>query len=137
MILAWCCPLRPLPATLSPMTATAAGASGAATSHARRVIVPASLADLHGPAGVLDLPARLYWSGPGAGGRFDLADPDQVAVAYEAVLEAARALDDITCHLDAALLTALWPTLGMRTATRRAWEAAFPELAAASGSAAA
>ena len=114
------------------MTATAARASGAATRRARRVIVPASLADLRGPADALDLPARLYWSGPGIGGRFDLAVPDQAAIAYEAVLEAARALDDITAHLDAGLLATLWPTLGMRTATRRAWEAAFPELAAAS-----
>jgi hypothetical protein len=114
------------------MTATAAWAPGAAIRRARRVIVPASLADLYGPADVLDLPARLYWSGPGMGGRFDLAVPDQAAIAYEAVLEAARVLDDITAHLDAGLLAALWPTLGMRTATRRAWEAAFPELAAAS-----
>src|SRR5271170_3522087 len=120
------------------MTATAARATGAATRRARPVLLPASLADLHGPAGVLELPPRLYWSGAEPGGRFDLADPGQAAAAYEAVLENARALGDITACLNARLLAALWPdiALGMRTATRTAWEAAFPQLATAPAAAA-
>jgi len=94
---------------------------------------PPSLADLHGPAGVLELPPRLCWSGATPDVRFDLANPSQSAAAYEAVLENARTLGDITAHVDARLLAALWPdiVLGMRTATRAAREAAFPELAAA------
>jgi hypothetical protein len=121
------------------MTVTAARTTGAATRRERPVPVPAALADLRGPAEVLDLPSRLYWSGDGAGGRFDLTDPDQAALAYESVLEAARTLDDITAHLNAALLAAMWPAiaLGMRTPTRRAWETAFPTLAAPAAPAAA
>ena len=38
---------------------------------------------------------------------------------------------DIVDHLDAGLLTELWPELGMRRAIRQAWEAAHPVLAAA------
>ncbi|MGH3167421.1 MAG: hypothetical protein ACRDN0_16210 [Trebonia sp.] len=114
------------------MTVTAARITGAAARRARPVPVPAALADLRGPDGVLELPPRLYWSGGSAGGRFDLTDPDQAALAYESVLETARGLGDITAHLNAGLLAALWPAiaLGMRTATRRAWETSFPGLAA-------
>jgi hypothetical protein len=121
------------------MTVTDARVPGAATRRARPVPVPAALDELHGPAGVLDLPARLYWSGAGEGGRFDLTDPDQAALGYESVFEAARSVDDITGHLDAGLLVQLWPAiaLGMRTATRRAWESAFPVLAAAASAPAA
>lgn len=121
------------------MTVTAARTTGAATRRERLVPVPADLADLRGPVDVLDLPPRLYWSGDGAGGRFDLTDPDQAALAYESVLEAARTLGDITAHLNVALLTAMWPAiaLGMRTPTRRAWETAFPALAATAAPAAA
>ena len=75
---------------------------------------------------------------PSPGGRFDLADPGQAATAYEAVLENARTLGDITGCLDARLLAALWPdiALGMRSATRAAWEAAFPVLASVPAAAA-
>lgn len=121
------------------MTATVARTPGTATRRARPVLLPASLASLHGPAaGVLELPPRLYWSGADPGGRFDLADPVQAAAAYEAILDNASTLADITAHLDAGLLAALWPdiALGMRTATRAAWEAAFPLLAAAQPAAA-
>lgn len=93
----------------------------------RPVIVPESLQDLHGPAsGVAELPVRLYWS---SGSRqFDLTDPDQVAAMYDAVLDGAAALGDITGHLDAGLLVRAWPGLGMSRAKREAWENRFPVL---------
>jgi hypothetical protein len=56
----------------------------------RPVIVPPSLLDLHGPwIGVLELPQRLCWSLDAEQRRFDLADLDRVASAYEYVLDAA------------------------------------------------
>lgn len=78
-------------------------------------------------------PRRLWWSGE-EGTAFDLDDRGQAAELYEAVFEAARTHHDIADHLDAALLVELWPELGMRRATRQAWEAAHPVLAAATAS---
>lgn len=114
------------------MTVTAARPASSAACRARTIPLPPALEDLRGPADMLALPPRLYWSGDSVGGHFDLTDPAQAALAYESVLETARSADDITAHLNAALLTAMWPAiaLGMRTATRRAWENAFPVLAA-------
>jgi hypothetical protein len=91
------------------------------------VIVPESLEDLRGPAsGVVELPVRLYWS---CGSRqFDLADPDQVAAMYDAVLDGAAVIGDITGHLNANLLARTWPDLGMSRAKREAWENRFPVL---------
>ena len=93
----------------------------------RPVIVPESLADLCGPAsGRAELPVRLYWS---SGSRqFDLADPDQVAAMYDAVLDGATLIRDITGHLNADLLVRAWPDLGMSRAKREAWENRFPVL---------
>jgi hypothetical protein len=97
----------------------------------RPVIVPASLGELHGPSsGLVVPPRRLWWSGK-EGTVFDLGNRDQAAELYEAVFEAARAYHDITDHLNAGLLVELWPELGMRRATRQAWEAAHPVLATA------
>jgi hypothetical protein len=78
-------------------------------------------------------PRRLWWSGED-GTAFDLSSRAQAAELYEAIFEAARTYQDITDYLDAGLLIELWPGLGMRRATRRAWEAAHPVLAAASAS---
>jgi hypothetical protein len=74
-------------------------------------------------------PRRLWWSGA-EGTVFDLGDRGQAAELYEAVLDAARAYHDITDYLAADLLVRLWPELGMRRATRQAWEEAHPVLAA-------
>jgi hypothetical protein len=93
----------------------------------RPVIVPGSLEDLRGPAsGVVELPVRLYWS---SGARqFDLADLDQVAAMYDAVLDGAAVIGDITGYLNADLLARAWPDLGMSRAKREAWENRFPVL---------
>lgn len=93
----------------------------------RPVAVPASLDDLRGPAhGVVELPVRLYWSA--GSGRFDLADHDQAAALYDAVLDAAAGVDDITEYLNARLITRLWPVLSVGRVKREAWESRFPEL---------
>jgi len=93
----------------------------------RPVIVPGRLADLRGPAsGVAELPVRLYWS---SGSRqFDLADPDHVAAMYDAILDGASVIGDITGYLNADLLVRVWPDLGMSRAKREAWENRFPVL---------
>ena len=93
----------------------------------RPAIVPARLEDLRGPAsGVAELPVRLYWS---SGSRqFDLADPDHVAAMYDAVLDGASVIGDITGYLNADLLVRAWPHLGMSRAKREAWENRFPVL---------
>lgn len=100
----------------------------AAARQVKPVIVPVSLDDLRGPsAGAVELPVRLYWS---AGSRlFDLADPDQVAALYDAVLDApAATIGDITTFLNAGLLVSTWPALSMGRAKREAWERQFPAL---------
>lgn len=108
-----------------------------ATAKSRRlrpIVVPASLDELHGPSsGVVTPPRRLWWSGQ-EGATFDLDNRVQAAELYEAILEAARTQRDIADHLDPGLLAELWPELGMRRATREAWEAAHPILAAATAS---
>lgn len=92
----------------------------------RPVIVPASLGELRGPAsGVVELPVRLYWSGSR---EFDLADPHQAADLYEAVLDTASTVADLTAYLDADVLVRVWPVLGMSRAKREAWEGRFPVL---------
>lgn len=81
--------------------------------------MPASLDELHGPSsGLVSPPRRLWWSGD-EDTKFDLGNRSQAAELYEAIFEAARTYDDITGHLDAGLLTELWPELGMRRATRQ------------------
>ncbi|MBV9379792.1 MAG: hypothetical protein JOY82_06890 [Streptosporangiaceae bacterium] len=100
----------------------------------RPIVVPASLSELHGPSsGLVTPPRRLWWSGED-GTAFDLSNQAQAAELYEAIFEAARTYWDIADHLNAGLLVELWPDLGMRRATRQAWEAAHPVLAAASAS---
>lgn len=100
----------------------------------RPIVVPASLSELHGPSsGFVTLPRRLWWSGEDDTA-FDLSNRVQAAELYEAIFEAGRTYQDIADHLNAGLLIELWPDLGMRRATRQAWEAAHPVLAAASAS---
>lgn len=98
----------------------------------RPIVVPASLAELHGPSsGLVTPPRRLWWSGA-EGAAFDLSNRAQAAEMYEAIFEAARTYQDITDYLDPGVLIGLWPDLGMRRATRQAWETVHPVLAAAS-----
>lgn len=112
---------------LSRLAARGDAAPAAAARPMRPVIVPVSLDDLRGPpAGVEELPVRLYWS---AGSRqFDLAEPDQVAALCEAVIDSATAIGDITRYLNADLLVRAWPALGMDRVKRDAWESRFPVL---------
>ena len=92
----------------------------------RPVVVPASLDDLHGPSsGVVELPVRLYWSGSR---QFDLADPDQAADMYEAVLDVATTPEDLASYLNADVLIRVWPVLGLTRARQIAWESQFPVL---------
>jgi hypothetical protein len=89
------------------------------------------LDELHGPSsGIVTPPRRLWWSGE-EGAAFDLDNRGQASELYEAIFEAARTYRDITDLLDATLLIELWPELGIRRATRQAWEAAHPVLAVA------
>jgi hypothetical protein len=92
----------------------------------RPVVVPARLDDLHGPAsGVVDLPVRLYWSGSR---RFDVADLNQAADMYEAVLDVATTVDDLIGYLNADLLVRVWPVLGLSRTKQGMWEDRFPVL---------
>jgi len=79
----------------------------------------------------MEVPRRLLWSGGQDCGHVDLGNAHAVTVAYESILDAARDPADLAAYLNAGLLTALWPSIGMSTARRQAWEAANPELAAA------
>lgn len=93
----------------------------------RAVVVPASLADLHGPvAGLIELPQRLFWSG--ADRVFDLSDRDRLLEMYEAVFDAARTQADLAEYLDGETVTRVWPQLALSPRVRRAWEAAHPDL---------
>jgi len=125
---AWVPSLRDVPASTDP---PARPQLTTRPRQLRPIVVPASLDELHGPSsGLVTLPRCLWWSGE-EGTAFDLGDRGQAAELYEAVLEAARTYRDITDHLDAGLLVELWPELGMRRATRLAWEDAHPVLATA------
>jgi hypothetical protein len=93
----------------------------------RAVVVPASLADLHGPvAGLIELPQRLFWSGTGR--VFDLSDGDRLLEMYEAVFDAARTEEDLAAYLNGETLAGVWPRLALSARVRRAWEAAHPGL---------
>jgi hypothetical protein len=119
---------------LASTNAPSAAQPAAKPRQLRPIVLPASLDELHGPSsGLVTLPRRLWWSGQ-EGAAFDLGDHGQAAELYEAVFEAARTYHDIADHLDAELLVELWPELGMRRATRQAWEAMYPVLAAARAS---
>jgi hypothetical protein len=102
--------------------------SSSANCALRPVVVPGSLADLHGPAdGIVELPQRLFWSGPGR--VFDLADEDETLEMYEAVFDAARSETDLAEHLNGETLARLWDELALAPRVRRAWETAHPQLA--------
>jgi hypothetical protein len=79
----------------------------------------------------MEVPRHLVWSGGQDCGPVDMGNPYAVTVAYESILDAARDPADLAIYLNADLLTALWPCIGMTPARRGAWEAVNPELAAA------
>jgi hypothetical protein len=92
----------------------------------RAVVVPASLADLHGPvAGLIELPQRLFWSGDRV---FDLSDRDRLLEMYEAVLDAARSQEDLAEYLNGETVSTAWVHLALSPRVRRAWESAHPQL---------
>lgn len=96
----------------------------------RQVVVAADLAALGGPdGGMVELPQRLFWSGPGR--VFDLADPDQALEMYEAVFDGARSESDLASYINGELLARMWPELALAPRVRRAWEAEHPLLALA------
>jgi hypothetical protein len=96
----------------------------------RRVVVAASLADLHGPAeGTIELPIWLFWSSPDH--TFDLGDQDMRVWLYQTVLREAGRLEDVTAYLNGDMLVALWPDLYLPKGVRQAWEEQHPALRAA------
>ena len=101
----------------------------------RRVIVVTDLASLRGPArGTVELPLRLYWSGPSPA--FDLGEPYLRRWMYQIVLREASRPDDLTGYLDRDTLIAEWPELTLPKGVRRAWEERHPQLRAAAAGAA-
>ncbi|MGH3300914.1 MAG: hypothetical protein ACRDOK_04350 [Streptosporangiaceae bacterium] len=95
----------------------------------RRAVVVRDLASLRGPArGTVVLPLWLYWSPPGR--VFDLGKPHSLQAMYQFVLGEADNAEDLTAHLNADLLAAVWPNLFLPKGVRRAWEEHHPELCA-------
>jgi hypothetical protein len=97
----------------------------------RRAIVVSDLASLRGPSrGTVELPLRLYWSGPSP--VFDLADPDMRRWLYQIVLREASRPEDLTGYLDRDTLIGVWPELHLPKGVRQAWEEHQAQLRAAS-----
>jgi hypothetical protein len=90
--------------------------------------LPETLDDLTGPGhGTVELPLHVAWSGQTA---FNLDLPKARMHMYRIVLaEGQRA--DVAAYLNRDLLFRQWPVLRnlVGRAVRKAWEAAFPELA--------
>ncbi len=95
----------------------------------RRVIVVTDLNSLRGPSqGTVELPLRLYWSGPSP--VFDLGQPYLRRWLYQIVLREASRPEDLTRYLDRDTLIALWPELHLPKGVRQAWEEHHPQLRA-------
>lgn len=100
----------------------------------RRVIVVTDLASLDGPIrGSVELPLRLYWSGPSP--VFDLDEPYLRRWLYQIVLREASRPDDLTSYLDRDTLIELWPELHLPKGVRQAWEEQHPQLRSAAAGA--
>ena len=82
------------------------------------------------PRGTVELPLRLYWSGPSP--VFDLEDPDMRRWLYQIVLREASRPEDLTGYLDRDTLIGVWPELHLPKGVRQAWEEHHPQLRAAS-----
>ena len=101
----------------------------------RRVIVVTDLSSLQGPSGgAVELPLRLYWSGPSP--VFDLSEPYLTRWLYQIVLREASRPEDLTSYLDRDMLIALWPRLRLPRGVRQAWEERHPQLRATAAGAA-
>jgi hypothetical protein len=101
----------------------------------RRVIVVTDLASLRGPSrGTVQLPLRLYWSGPSP--VFDLAEPYLARWLYQIVLREASRPGALTGYLDREKLIVVWPQLHLPRGVRQAWEERHPQLRAAAAGAA-
>jgi hypothetical protein len=101
----------------------------------RRVIVVTDLNSLRGPTrGTVELPLRLYWSGPSP--VFDLGEPYLARWLYQIVLREAGRPEDLTGYLDRDTLIAVWPELRLPKGVRQAWEEHHPQLRAAAAGAA-
>jgi hypothetical protein len=100
----------------------------------RRVIVVTDLDSLRGPLrGSVELPLRLYWSGPSP--VFDLGEPYLRRWMYQIVLREASCPEDLTGYLDQDMLIAVWPELALPKGVRQAWEEHHPQLRAAAAGA--
>ena len=104
------------------------------TRYSRRL--PARLEDLTGPThGTVDLPLHVVWSGRRS---YHLEGVRSRMSLYRTVLAEGQR-EDLEAFLDRDLLISQWPVL--RTLVSRplrdAWEAAFPQLAAARSASAA
>jgi len=90
--------------------------------------VVTDLASLRGPSrGAVELPLRLYWSGPSP--MFDLSEPYLARWLYQIVLREASRPEDLTSYLDRDMLIALWPQLRLPRGVRQAWEERHPRCA--------
>ena len=95
----------------------------------RPYTVPETLEELTGPTlGVVELPLRLDWSEQG---RYDLADPKQLALMYERVIRESMHVEDLRAYLDGPTLRSVWPRLWLPRKVRRMWESRFLALAPA------
>jgi hypothetical protein len=95
----------------------------------RRVIVAADLDSLRGPSrGMVELPLRLYWSGPSP--VFDLDELYMRRWLYQIVLREASRPEDLTGYLDRDTLIGVWPGLVLPRGVRQAWEEHHPQLRA-------
>lgn len=88
----------------------------------RDVPVPHVLSDLGGAlAGVIGLPARLFWSGPDPRGvRWDLSDSARRRDLYEIVLVEGT-LDDVRALVNGPELVRLWDEMFLPPWVRAAW----------------
>jgi len=91
--------------------------------------LPDRLDDLRGPKhGRVTLPHRLDWSEQGT---YDLADVRQLGLMYERVIRESMDPVDLTDHLDAETLVAIWDEIFLPRTVRALWESRFPNLRAA------
>ena len=110
------------------MAAVDRAARGSRYADQRHYVLPASLADLHGPAGgQVTLDRSLDWSGDPT---YDLDDPGDLQVMYQTVLNEATTADDLSRWLNADVLRRVWPVLWLPVRVRTLWQARFSELAA-------
>jgi hypothetical protein len=80
--------------------------------------------------GTVELPLRLYWSGPSPVS--GLEDPGHAALAVPDVLREAGRPQDLTGYLDRDTLIAVRPELHLPKGVRQAWGKHHPQLRAAS-----